>query len=219
MKLGDGAALGQYNVQITYANNGANATFTVAAYRAPEFEVVVTPKDAEIVRGQSTSAKVAVNYFFGGGVANQPVQWNVLQEPYYFQPPWGGNYSWSDTDSPYICFDCWWFRNAAPPPQPILSGSGTTDANGNLTIEIPGDLKLSDGTPITNSVRLIVEATATGKDNQVISGRNSITRHSGDFYVGVASREYIGEAKKPTTVDLIAVDWEGDRVCPTRRST
>ena len=44
LKLSDGAALGQYNVQITYANNGANATFTVAAYRAPEFEVVVTPQ-------------------------------------------------------------------------------------------------------------------------------------------------------------------------------
>ncbi len=84
LKLSDGAALGQYNVQITFANYGANATFTVAAYRAPEFEVVVTPQDTEIVRGQSTSAKVAVNYFFGGGVANQPVQWNVLQEPYYF---------------------------------------------------------------------------------------------------------------------------------------
>jgi uncharacterized protein YfaS (alpha-2-macroglobulin family) len=218
LKLSDGAALGQYNVQITYGNNGSNATFTVAAYRAPEFEVVVTPKDAEIVRGQSTSAKVAVNYFFGGGVAGQPVQWNVLQESYYFQPPWGGNYSWSDTDSPYMCFDCWWFRSYAPPPQPILSGSGTTDANGNLTIEIPGDLKLSDGpntplgTPITNSVRLIVEATATGKDNQVISGRNTITRHSGDFYVGVASRDYIGEEKKPTTLDLIAVDWDGNRL-------
>ena len=61
-------------------------------------------------------------------------------------------------------------------------------------------------------MRLIVEATATGKDNQVISGRNTITRHSGDFYVGVASREYIGEAKKPTTLDLIAVDWEGNRL-------
>ena len=68
------------------------------------------------------------------------------------------------------------------------------------------------GRPSLNSVRLIVEATATGKDNQVISGRNTITRHSGDFYVGVASRDYIGEAKKPTTIDLIAVDWEGTRL-------
>ena len=144
-----------------------------------------------------TSAKVSVNYFFGGGVANQPLQYNVLQEPYYFQPPWGGNYSWSDVDNPYVCFDCWWFRNAAPPPQPILSGSGTTDANGNFTIEIPADLKLADGTPISNSVQLVVEATVTGKDNQVISGRGTILRHSGDFYVGVATREYMAKRRSP----------------------
>ena len=212
LKLSDGAALGQYNVQISFANYGANAMFTVAAYRAPEFEVVVTPQDKEIVRGQGTSAKVSVNYFFGGGVANQPLQYNVLQEPYTFQPPWGGNYSWSDVDNPYVCFDCWWFRKAAPPPQPILSGSGTTDANGNFTIEIPADLKLADGTPITNSVQLVVEATVTGKDNQVISGRSNILRHSGDFYVGVATRAYIGEEKKPAAIDLVAVDWEGNRL-------
>ena len=109
--------------------------------------------------------------------------------------------------------------DAAPPPQPILSGSGTTDANGNFTIEIPGDLKLADGTPITNSVRLVVEATVTGKDNQVISGRNNILRHSGDFYVGVATRDYMAEAKKPATIDLIAVDWEGNRLPGQDRST
>jgi hypothetical protein len=212
VKLSDGAALGQYNVQITFANTGANAVFTVAAYRAPEFEVVVTPQADEIVRGQSTSAQVGVNYFFGGGVANQPLQYNVLQEPFYFQPPWGGNYSWNDVESPWICFDCWWFRSYAPPPQPILSGSGTTDANGNFTIEIPADLKLADGTPISQSVRLIVEATVTGKDNQVISGRNTILRHSGDFYVGAAARDYMAEAQRPATIDLIAVDWEGNRL-------
>jgi hypothetical protein len=212
LKVSDGAALGQYNAQITYANTGSNSSFTVAAYRAPEFEVVVTPQDKEIVRGESTTAKVSVNYFFGGGVANQPLQYNVLQEPYYFTPPWGGSYSWSDVDNPWVCFDCWWFRSYAPPPQPILSGSGTTDANGNFTIEIPADLKLADGTPISNSVRLVVEATVTGKDNQVISGRNTILRHAGDFYVGVATREYMAEAKKPATIDLIAVDWEGKRL-------
>ncbi|CAG0935203.1 Alpha-2-macroglobulin [Thermoflexales bacterium] len=213
LKLGDGAALGQYNIQINFGGYGANSMFTVAAYRAPEFEVVVTPQADEIVRGQSTSAQVSVNYFFGGGVANQPLQYNVLQEPYYFQPPWGGNYSWSDVDNPWMCFDCWWFRGGyTPPPEPILSGSGTTDANGNLTIEIPADLKLADATPITNSVRLVVEATVTGKDNQVISGRGTILRHSGDFYAGVATRDYMAEAKRPATIDLVAVDWEGTRL-------
>ena len=212
VKLADGAALGQYNVMIRIDdNNQFNSTFTVAAYRAPEFQVNVTPRDAEIVRGQSTSAKVEVSYFFGGGVANRPVQWNVLAENFNFQPPWGGNYRWSDTDDPWICFDCWWYSRYSPPPEPILSGSGTTDASGNLTIELPANL-VQNGVPISPSVRLTIEATVTGTDNQVISGRGSIIRHSGDFYVGVQTREYVGEENKPSTVDLIAVDWQGNRL-------
>jgi uncharacterized protein YfaS (alpha-2-macroglobulin family) len=212
VKLGDGAALGQYNVSVQA--NGVSigsGNFTVAAYRAPEFQVNVTPKDKEIVRGQSTSAQVEVSYFFGGGVANQPVQWNVLAESYNFTPPWGGNYRYSDVDDPYVCFDCWWYYRYAPPPQPILSGSGVTDQNGNVTIELPGDLQMN-GQPITQSVSLIVEATVTGKDNQVISGRGTIVRHGGDFYVGLQTREYVGEENKPSNVDLIAVDWQGNRL-------
>lgn len=210
--LADGAALGDYSISAQINNEAFSASFTVAAYRAPEFEVIVTPKDGDIVRGQSTSAQVNVNYFFGGGVANRPVQWNVLAEDYFFTPPWGGNYSWHDVDDPWICFDCWWFSRYAPPPQPILSGSGVTDRNGALSIELPGDLKNADGQPITQSVRLIVEATVTGADNQVISGRGSITRHTGEFYVGVQTRDYVGEENKPVAADVIAVDWQGNRL-------
>ncbi len=211
VKLADGAALGSYYMNVTFADQSFSQNFTVAAYRAPEFQVNVTPKDAQIVRGQSTTASVDVSYFFGGGVAGRPVQWNVLAESYNFQPPFGGNYNYTDNDNPYVCFDCWWFAQNAPPPQPILSGSGMTDKDGKLSIEIPGDLQMN-GAPITGSVSLIVEATVTGSDNQVISGRGSIVRHSGDFYVGVQAREYVGEENKPSNVDLIAVDWNGNRL-------
>ena len=171
----------------------------------------VTPNDKEIVRGQSTSAKVEVTYFFGGGVANRPVQWNVIAEDFNFTPPWGGNYRWTDSDDPWMCFDCWWFSRPTPPAQPILSGSGTTDGQGNLTVELPGDL-MQNGVPISQSVRLTIEATVTGTDNQVISGRGSLIRHSGDFYVGVQTRAYVGEENKSSTIDLIAVDWDGNRL-------
>jgi hypothetical protein len=211
VKLADGAALGSYYMNLTFADQAFSQNFTVAAYRAPEFQVNVTPKDAQIVRGQSTTASVEVSYFFGGGVAGRPVQWNVLAETYNFQPPFGGNYNYNDYDDPYTCFDCWWYRSYAPPPQPILSGSGITDKDGKLSIEIPGDLMLN-GVPITGSVSLIVEATVSGTDNQVISGRGSIVRHTGDYYVGVQAREYVGEENKPSNVDLIALDWNGNRL-------
>ena len=219
LSLGASASLGQYQMNVTFGDNTAYGaqSFTVAAYRPPEFEIVVTPAEAEIARGEATQATVEVKYFFGGGLANTTVNWNVLAEAYAYQPPWGGPYSFRDDDDPWICYSCWWYRSVAV-PEPILSGSGTTDAQGKLTIDLPGDLKWSRGEPITGSVRLVVEATATGPDNQVIAGRSEIVRHRGDIYVGLATRDYVATEDRPTSVDLVAVDWAGTRL-PNRTVT
>ncbi len=211
LQLGDGAGLGQYQINTSFLNQSFQQVFTVAAYRPPEFEVVVTPDEAEIARGEATQAMAEVKYFFGGGLANTTVNWNVLAETYTFKPPWGGPYSFRDTDDPWICFDCWWYFPFSA-PEPILSGAGTTDAQGRLTIDIPAELKWSSGEPITGSVKLIVEATATGPDNQPIAGRGEIVRHQGDLYVGLATRDYVAIEDRPTSVDLVAVDWIGTRI-------
>ena len=182
----------------------------MAAYRAPEFQVAVTPPADEIVRGTPTSVSAEVSYFFGGPVASVPVQWNVLAEPYRFAPDWAGRYQFNDSDDPWRCWDCWWMPPT--PPQPILSGSGTTDAQGKLTIDIPADLKDSQGVPITGSLRLTIEATATGKDNQVISGRHDLIVHSGQLYIGLAPRTYVGQAGEQQQVDLVTADTQGNRL-------
>jgi uncharacterized protein YfaS (alpha-2-macroglobulin family) len=210
LKLADGAALGPYNIAVTLGDQGFSFPFQVAAYRPPEFQVAVAPAADEIVRGTATNATAEVTYFFGGPVANAPVQWNVLAETYRFAPEWAGRYQFNDSDDPWRCWDCWWFP--APPPQPILSGSGTTDAQGKLVIAIPADLKDSNGTPITGSVRLTIEATATGKDNQVISGRHDLVVHSGPLYIGLAPRAYVGQAGEEQQIDLVTADTQGNRL-------
>ena len=43
LKLADGAALGAYTINAHLGDQGVAATFQVAAYRAPEFQVAVTP--------------------------------------------------------------------------------------------------------------------------------------------------------------------------------
>ncbi|MGH9201387.1 MAG: MG2 domain-containing protein, partial [Vicinamibacterales bacterium] len=211
LQLPEGASLGPYQINVTFLDQNFGQSFTVAAYRPPEFEVVVTPDKAEIARGEATQATAEVKYFFGGGLANTAVNWNVLAETYTFQPPWGGPYSFRDADDPWICFDCWWYTPYSV-PEPILSGSGTTDAQGKLTIAIPADLQWSTGEPITGSVKLIVEAAATGPDNQPIAGRSEIVRHQGDIYVGLAARDTVAIEDRPARVDLVAVDWIGTRL-------
>jgi uncharacterized protein YfaS (alpha-2-macroglobulin family) len=205
LTLGEGAALGEYNIEGSTASDRPNyhARFTVAAYRPPEFEVLVTPERDELASGQATRADVDVSYFFGGPVVDADVQWRVLSALYRFEPEQFGRYTFTDDDSPWICHWCWW--QEPPQPEPVLTGSGSTDAQGHFSINIPTRV-------MTGGQRLTVEATAYGRDGQVISGRSDVIVHQGDFYVGLAPQQYVGEAGESFGVDLVTVDWDAQRL-------
>jgi uncharacterized protein YfaS (alpha-2-macroglobulin family) len=202
LELDAGASLGQYAIEADVADEHYRTQFQVAAYRPPEFEVLVTPEEAELPAGESTRADVEVRYFFGGQVADVGVEWNVLSAPYHFEPPQFGRYDFTDEDDPWICRWCWW--SEPPAPDVVLSGSGTTDADGTLTIELPTEV-------MTGGRRLTIEATAFGRDGQAVSGREDLVVHQGEFYVGLAPQQYVGEAGEELRVDVVTVDWVGER--------
>ena len=201
--LEEGAALGDYRIEVSVGERGYGETFTVAAYRPPEFEVTVTPEQEELASGQATEADVAVSYFFGGAVADVEVAWRVLSNPYRFDPQQFGRYDFTDDDDPWICRWCWW--QPTPQPEVVLEGSGRTNSQGNLGIRIPTDV-------MTGGQELTVEATAYGKDGQAISGRERFVVHRGDFYVGLAPQQRVGQAGQELGVDVVTVDWDGQRL-------
>ena len=204
LALDDGAALGDYRIRVELDDGRwYGDTFTVAAYRPPEFEVVVTPEQEEMVSGRGTQADVQVSYFFGGAVADVAVDWRVLSSPYRFEPQQFGRYTFTDDDDPWICRWCWW--RPEPRPEVVLEGTGTTDDTGYLGIALPTDI-------MTGGQRLTIEATAYGKDGQAISGREDMVVHRGDFYPGLAPQERVGEAGELFGVDVVTVDWDGMRV-------
>lgn len=209
LALPEGASLGPYSINVQASGSSWAYSFQVAAYRPPEFEVIVEPAQTEILLGQSNAAAVQVRYFFGGPVQDVPVSWNVLGETYTFDSPQFGRYTFSDTDDPWICRWCWW--RPVSPPQVLLSGSGRTDAEGNLLIELPAEWADSSSKPITYSLKLVVEATVSGNDGQVISGRSEVVAHRSDIYIGLAAQQYVGQAEKEMTVDLLTVDWQANR--------
>lgn len=207
--LAEGAALGSYVISLSFADQYSEQYVQVAAYRPPEFEVTVEPDAPERLRGNDVQAVINTSYFFGGPLAGANISWNVLAENYRFEPPQLGNYSFSDADDPYVCFDCWWYRFDSF-PQPIFSGSGVSDASGRLEISLDG--QQIDAALETGSYRLIIEATATGPDNQVISGRSSLILHKGDYYIGLSPQEHVADAGQETAIDLVAVDWAAQRL-------
>ncbi|MCB0193870.1 MAG: alpha-2-macroglobulin, partial [Anaerolineae bacterium] len=209
VELEEGAALGNYTIAVSFGDQYIEQYVQVAAYRPPEFEVTVEPDEPELLRGDDVEATINTNYFFGGPLAGADVTWNVLAESYRFDPPQLGSYRFTDANDPYVCFDCWWWQTDTF-PQPILDGSGTTDAAGQISLTLDG--QELDETLQTGSHRITIEANATGPDNQFISGRSSVIVHKGDYYIGLSPQEQVADANEETAIDLIAVDWDAQRL-------
>ncbi len=209
------AALGRYSIRAAANTNIVGyALFDVSAYRPPEDEVLVMPGVHELARGETLTATVLAHYLSGGGLRNRPVTWNVLATPTTFDPPQLDAYTFSDSDDPWYCFACWHYPGYQVPPQPLLQGSSRTDERGQLDLTIPISTEIRDAQrrPYSGPLSLSIEAVASGADNQPISGRSSVMVHPADFYLGLAIPQYLIRAGRPATVEVVAVDWAGQRL-------
>ncbi len=215
LTLAGNAPLGSYNISADANNNGlAYTQFSVSAYRPPEYEVLVSPGASELARGQTLSATIEAHYLSGGGLRNRPVTWNVLATQTTFDPPQLDEYTFSDSDDPWYCFDCFQYPGYQSPAQPLMQGSGNTDELGRLSLSLPISLELRDSQnqPYSGPLSLSIEAVATGADNQPIAGRSSVMLHPASYYIGIAFSGYMVRATQPATVSLVSVDWAGQRL-------
>ena len=211
--LADEATIGTYRIEISSDGAYFSETFEVAAYRAPEFEVSVVLPESEWASDQSVNVTAYVDYFFGAPVVDREVQWQVFAESYAFTPPGLGRFTFTDRDDPWICWSCWWLPAATPVP--VLEGTGRTDENGQLQIAIPADLAsllAATDEDASGSLQITIEATVQGADGQVVSGRSTGIVHPAAFYVGLDTAQSVARATESVPVDVVTVDWLGQRV-------
>jgi uncharacterized protein YfaS (alpha-2-macroglobulin family) len=169
-------------------------SFGVAEYRLPEFQVTVTPQEAEIISGERLLATIDSRYFFGGAVSDAEVEWRIVSSSYFFDYP--GGYSFIDFDR-----DAGASEFYAPDGGLITEGMGTTDARGLFTV---------DYTPLLdeqqNSQTFMLEATITDESGQAVSGRAEIIVHKGAAYIGVRPENYVAIAGDEVPVEFILID-------------
>lgn len=202
-KLSDAASTGYYNIGVTGAGDRmlASLGFLVAEYHKPEFLVNVTADKPEVTQGDTIHAVVESNFYFGGAVSNADVEWNLLSASYFFQYDGPGYYDFTDFDytsgegTPYY----------GTYGEVIASGTGKTDSQGRLKLDIPADI----GKRTTSQI-FTLEATVTDVSGQQVSGRAEITVHQGEFYLGVGPEEFVGRAGEESRFNVITVDWNGD---------
>ncbi len=199
------APLGYYQIRVDTPSNTSESgyntsgslTFGVAEFRLPEFQVNVTPAADAVVQGDSVKVTIDSRYFFGGAVSNAKVEYTVVSDPYFFAYDGNGYYDFNDFNYDEGASELYGGGSAQ-----IASGSGVTDAKGQLVIDVPAALKDS-----TQSQEFTIEATITDESQQVVAGRTKVIVHKGQIYIGARPEEYVSDAGKETTIDLVAVDW------------
>ena len=198
------AQLGNYQFTFNTGDIQAERTFSVAQYRRPEFQVTATAEKEQALRGETVEVVVEAGYFFGGPATDLEVQWNISEQSYRF--PWDGPYyNFGDNGNYfYEPLGPFGFGGEGRFGRWLEGGTGRTDGQGRLIIEVPASL-LEDLDP--GSRQITVEASVLDVSNFAISARTTIVFHEAETYVGVVAGDYVSTAGIATDIELITVDW------------
>jgi hypothetical protein len=210
LKLGEEAPLGYYYIELSdpVLQIYQGASFQVAEYRKPEYQVSVkTDRDAYLA-GDSMAVNAEATYYFGGAVSNAPLHWNVLSSDYWFsyECPAGQTCPWYDwTDYEWGSYED--EQSYGGYGRLIASGDGQTDDQGRSTFSVPADISRQK-----TSQLFTVEASITDVNGQQVSSRTAAVVHKGEFYIGLAARGYLAKVGEQKQVDVLTVDWNSGPV-------
>ncbi len=196
-KLSDSAAPGYY----TFDNPALEFyfNFQVAEYRKPEINLSVDFSKDEIKLGDAASAIVKARYFFDAPVDKANIHWALYTKPNTFYLP---NYETNTLNTSWLDV----FRFDPPDSSDYFGkllgeGTGQTDRNGTLSIELPAIPESDAGQLLT------LEVTANDESGLPVSARTQMRVHPADFYVGLRPDQWIARADSPIGFDVYTVDW------------
>jgi len=206
--LSEEPPLGVYRINVSGASYLGGQNFRVEEYKKPEFEVTVEPAKSHAKLGETVTAVIRADYFFGAPVTDATVKYKVFREEYrhtyYFPGYWdwlygpGYGYGWYAYDwfpwwNTLRC--CWappywwwgWYGSAAPTPvrELVLQGNSRISADGTLEVDIETAAALRDHPDRDH--RYVVEAEVRDASRRVIIGAGAVTVTRQAYYAFVQS--------------------------------
>ncbi len=194
---------GTYSMMIK-DNSHSLVTFQVAEYRKPEIDLEVSFDQDEYSRGEDLRAEIEAKYFFGVEAGGASVSWSLYARDQYYSLP--GGYTTGPLDESWL--RAWWYPGLGISLGYYLSsGEGKTAADGKLPLTFTGR-QIEDLLETRGPVTLTLEATLTDESGLPVSRRAAVTLHPADFYVGVRSDSWGGEAGEPLGFSIQTADWQ-----------
>lgn len=203
------APLGSYRLRVQMRRGGgwlgvADAWYTVAEYRPPEFLVDAVAPQTPIFAGDTLKVNVSARYLFGAPMGRAPVRWSVQREPAWIwehEIP-GLDESWT------VGGGGWWDEDygAVEGSQVLASGEDTLDLGGHALLKAVAP-KAEAG----KVMRVTLGATVVDANRQTVSAAVSALVHPSDFYIAARTEGsgWVVKAGNPITVSLLAVRPDG----------
>ncbi len=203
--LPDDAPTGAWYIELSDGSDYITSTsFTVAEFRAPDFEVDVETSLANYIDREPIDTATHARFFFGGPVQDARVNWSVVSSPTRMRVEGYERYSFNDSDR---------YRWATYERPLRAEGSARTDPLGVARFDVPAALGANEGTQY-----FAIRATAIDANGQAVASSSSVTVHPASWYAGVRPESYIATTGTPTSIHLVTVDIEGE-IAPQRPVT
>ena len=182
-------------------------------YKKPEFEVTVDAPSEPVMLGETVTATVKANYYFGAPVTNAKVHYKVLRSGYsanwYPTDRWdwfyGAGYWWYAADYPWYpgwrAWGCsrpipaWWGYRVQAQPELVLDDEESIGADGTLPIQIDTSLAKAMQGDMDHRYEITVEVTDASRRTIVGQGSVLVARKPFKVYSWVDRGYYqVGDA-------------------------
>jgi uncharacterized protein YfaS (alpha-2-macroglobulin family) len=165
-------SLGQYSITVSVGGETQYGSFSVAAYRKPEFQVSVTPGARHYLAGETVTFKISATYYFGAAVPGATVRYIVRRADLPFYGDDDGSGYWYSGDGNLYARDTY-----AQNPV-VADATADLDAAGAATISVPtnnsgGDSTYSISATVIDGSQRQVETSASVP---VVSRRQTLER-------------------------------------------
>ncbi|MGW8250749.1 MAG: MG2 domain-containing protein, partial [Anaerolineales bacterium] len=194
--LPEDARLGNYRLaaDLPDLNIPLEVYFRVAEYRKPEIEMQVQFDADQAQAGQTLTAVVDANFYFGAPASDLSVEWTLTANDLPFDLPGYqvgvDDLRWMSAFPSFFGFGRF-----------IEQGQGRTDAQGRLVLEL-------DTGEVESRQRYTLEVTLQDESGQRISGRDTIDVNPAEFYIGVRPDAWVGRSGEASGFDVLVTDWE-----------
>lgn len=185
---------GSYKASVKIIKTGeilSSVDFKKEAYRIPKFEINITG-DTRVPADRPFTVELIADYYAGGRVASQSVNWSVTKYPYFATSKSFPGFTFA-TDERFSGYS----RDSSIGSRNIWD---ETDENGTSKLKLNPAAESG-----ISALRYIIEATVRGADSQIVSDSKEVLALP-PFSLGVKVDKFI-EDKESIKTEVILLDF------------